>query len=349
MKDTVDTKTSSQLCAYCTGTIEDSSKDHIFPQFLGGKRKIICCKTCNSFFGHTFEANAAKVLQQVHVFISSWGIPLRSVNPVWKEAYTKDGETYNFHIGERGTVLESSKPVIELHEDGRLKSGKFPDKKRAEKVVRNLIDKGKASEDIRIEEIPSKKVFMPDLGIALHIGPEIRRLALKMCIALSTLLYNFDVAEVSEARLYLRGDPRSVPVNNVFAAFNSYEAIDSQREALSHVIYVERNQTGVYGLVQFFGAIQLFCRVGILPNKSQGAALFATLDPIAGEEKLSESSLLNLTPPPYFYSIEEASKLAEGWIMKLGDEAKKRGSNPTDLRMSRVEFHNKISVDENRK
>lgn len=337
-----DTRTSKPVCPYCIATIEDPSKDHIFPQFLGGKRKVICCKICNSVFGHTFEADAARVLQAVHVFISSWGVPLRSVTPIWKGAYTKEGETYDLLVGERGTVLESTKPVIELNEDGRLSSGKFQTKKQAERVVRNLIEKGKASENIRIEEILSTKVFMPDLGLGIYIGPEIRRLALKMCIGLSTLFPNFDLEEVAEARLYLKGDPRTVPVNNVVAAFASYDAIDSLRKALSHVIYVERTQTGVYGLVQFFGTIQLFCRVGIQPIKAQGAALLATLDPITGDETFTESSLLNLTPPPYFYSAEEAIKLADGWIMKLGDEARKRGSNPTDLRMSSVEFHDKM-------
>ncbi|MDQ3819956.1 MAG: HNH endonuclease, partial [Acidobacteriota bacterium] len=65
------------------------SRDHIFPQFLGGKRKVDCCKNCNSVFGHTFEAEAAKILQAEHVFISSWGLPLRSADPTWKAAHVQ--------------------------------------------------------------------------------------------------------------------------------------------------------------------------------------------------------------------------------------------------------------------
>src|SRR5689334_11984669 len=91
-------------CPYCTKNIEAISKDHVFPQFLGGTRKVNCCKGCNNSFGHTFEGKAAKILQSLHVFISTWGLPLKSASPIWKNAYTRDGKTYNFTVGETGVI-----------------------------------------------------------------------------------------------------------------------------------------------------------------------------------------------------------------------------------------------------
>lgn len=40
------------LCPYCLKT-EANSRDHIFPEFLGGKAGITTCACCNNTFGHT--------------------------------------------------------------------------------------------------------------------------------------------------------------------------------------------------------------------------------------------------------------------------------------------------------
>ena len=108
--------------------------------------------------------------------------------------------------------------------------------------------------------------------MTLEIGPDVRRLALKMCIALSSLLPDFDLKEIGEARLFLRGD--IAPVVNTLVAFDRYEAVDSIREALAHVIYVERGRTRVYGLVQFFGAVQIFCRLGLPVGNAEARMLW---------------------------------------------------------------------------
>jgi hypothetical protein len=328
-----DHNNSQTLCPYCIALILIPSRDHIFPQFLGGKRKVDCCKNCNSVFGHTFEAEAAKILQAEHVFISSWGIPLRSADPTWRAAHVQDGKSYDLSIGQTGVKPELAKPVIKLDEEGGVESGEFVDKKQADRFARSLIEKEKARE-VKLEVLAPPQIDLTGLGHTLVLGPDIRRTALKMCIALSTLLPDSNLEDISEARLFLRGDRRLVPVNNTLAAYNIYEAIDSRRKALSHVIYLERSQSRVYGLVQFFGVTQLFCRLGVPKSGSESAAIFASLDPVTGEEEISATFPLDLTEPPYFLSRDEYPQLIGGWLKKYRAEAITRGAtHPPDLRM----------------
>lgn len=340
----IDIAESRPLCPYCTDPILELSKDHIFPQFLGGRRRVNCCKTCNSVFGHTFEAGAAKVLQAEHVYISSWGLPLRSADPTWKAAHEHDGKTYDLSVGETSVRPKLSKPVIQYDEEGNVVSGEFADKKQGDRFARGLIEKGKAKR-VEIEHVPPASVNLMGLGNTIVLGPDLRRLALKMCVALSTLLPAFDVEEVAEARLFLRNNPASGRVMNTYPAYDVYDDIDSRREALCHVIYVERSQTRVYGVVQFFGVIQIFCRLGIYGSRSQTAALFASLDPVTGDERFSEVAPLDLAYPPYFIRREEYPRLMEGWMKKFRDEAIKRGApNPPEVEITSIEIEGHGSV-----
>jgi len=74
-------------------------------------------------------------------------------------------------------------------------------------------------------------------------------------------------------------------------------------------------------------------------NTPRSAAIFASLDPVTGEEEFSEISSLDLTEPPYMLSREEYPGLMEGWLKKYRDEAIKRGAtHPPDLRMRSLEI-----------
>lgn len=331
-------KKSSQ-CPYCEEPIIKVSRDHIFPNFLGGSRKIDSCgtgKKCNNEFGRTIEAGATKFLQPLHVFISSWGLPLRSADPTWKSAYFHGDRTYHLSVGETGVKPELANPIIEKDENGQVIRGVARSKKEAERSARQLIAKGKAKE-VKIEQEAPPKFDLKGLGMALELGPDIRRLALKMCIALSTLLPDFELAEVAEARFYLKAENSLVPVNNTLAAFDKYDAVDSLREAVSHLIYVERSKDRVYGLVQFFGVVQIFCRLGIPSDNPSVVALLATLDPVTGNEQFKSVMPLNLTEPPSIIPIQEYPRLVKGWMQKFRDEAVARGAtHPPNLKASSI-------------
>lgn len=95
----------------------------------------------------------------------------------------------------------------------------------------------------------------------------------------------------------------------------------------------------MYGVVQFFGVIQLFCRLGILGSRAPGAALMASLDPVTGDERFSDVPPLDLPYPPYFIPLEEYPRLMEGWMKKCRDEAIKRGAtNPPELGITSIEI-----------
>lgn len=319
------------ICPYCMARISEKSQDHIFPHFLGGRKQIICCKKCNNIFGHTFEAAAAKFLQPLHVFISSWGVPLRSTDPTWRGAYVHDGKPLDLSVGETGVRIKLSKPIITHDKKGEVVGAEFADKTQADNFARRMVEKGKARE-VRFQQTPPPQTDLAGLKLTLEIGPVIRRVALKMCIAVSTLLPEFGAEEVAEARELLVADPSSKPVNTL-AAYLIYEEIDSRRAALSHVIYVERDRTRVYGLVQFFGVVQLFCRLGTPKGTASQAARLALLDPVTGVEQLSAIPPLNLPEPPYWLRMEEYPKLIEGWMKKFREEAIKRGAtHPPNLK-----------------
>src|SRR5262245_30083233 len=94
----------SAACPYCWRPIASASRDHIFPKFLGGTRKIECCKSCNDVFGHTFEARARMQLHRLHVFISNFGLTLKSVDAQWPNAMTRDGVRIDFHTSADGAL-----------------------------------------------------------------------------------------------------------------------------------------------------------------------------------------------------------------------------------------------------
>lgn len=331
MVRTVTANNRENPCPYCGKTILEQSRDHIFPQFLGGRREIICCKRCNDVFGHTFEAEAAKYLQHLHVFISSWGVPLRSADPTWRGAYVHEGRPLDLSVGETGVKTSLSKPLVHRDESGQIAGIEFEDRDQAEEAARRLVEKGKAK-DVRIQEVPATQPTLEGLEIDLQIGPALRRVALKMCIGVSTFLPEFVQEDVATATQIVLADPYSKPPNTL-VAFARYDGVDALRPALSHLVFVERSERRTYALVQFFGVVQLFCRLGIPKQHAPQAALFGFLDPVAGEEVFSTASPLNIEEPPDSILIPEYPNLMQRWLVKFRDEAVKRGAtHPPDLK-----------------
>jgi hypothetical protein len=129
---------------------------------------------------------------------------------------------------------------------------------------------------------------------------------------------------VAHARAILKGDPRHLPIN-VLPAFETYTSLDAMREPLSHVIYVERDETRIYGVVQFFGVIQVYCGLGMPNGTASRAARIGILDPLKGDERFFDTQLLSL-PIPAIVGEEEFSQKAESLMGKFQEEAIKRGA-----------------------
>lgn len=323
-------------CPYCLISVDVASRDHIFPQFIGGSRTIAACKDCNDRFGHTVEAAAASQLQPLHVFISSWGVPLANKSPLWPEAYTAGDKVYDLLVGEKGVKPRLSRPVIKRDSEGQIVSGEFASRADAERAIERLAARGKLKR-AELHEVPPPITDLRGLENTFELGPAVRRLALKMCIALGTLVSGIEMSELDEGRQVLLADPGSVP-SCTLAAYGDYPGIDNRRPALSHVVYVERGSERVYGLVQFFGVVQLFCRLGKTAQPSSPSALLATLDPVAGAEEVAELGPLSLPEPPYRIHLDEYPRLVENWTRKFREEAIRRGAtHPPNLQTLSIE------------
>lgn len=311
------------VCPYCKNSIDKKSRDHIFPDFLGGRRTIICCYECNNNFGRTFEAAAAvTTLHPLHVSISSWGLKLKNTVPPWRRAYEHQGMKFDIASEEGKTKLRLSRPIVERNARGQTIAISFPDRKDAEKAIRQSKARGK-SKEATIETIRFE--VSSGMPFKFQLDKNLNRTALKMCAALSTFLPEFSVEELAIAQVGLLGTLSSSKA--VCPSFIAYSGLDSIREPLSHLVYVERGRRYVYGVVQFFGVIQLYCLLG--PSKSLvRSAHVASLDALTGKETFRSTSCLDLSPPT---NISGQKKELEAemskWLERFRESAIKRNAS----------------------
>jgi hypothetical protein len=308
------------ICPYC-GIAQANSDDHIIPQFLGGDTTIRVCKTCNDRFGHDFEAAVSDKLARITVVLAICGLkPTKRI--VWKKAYTDPDTGWEYDLNPNGE-LSLSRPYLERDAEGRISLLHIPnDEHLAQKYVASLKKKGLA------EEVEQRIVRENIKSLHLHfpIGEELRRLAVKMCVGTSHLTLADGKHDVlaSTTRAYLMNGEsvllRNIPVKT---AFWTYGALDKLRPPLSHVVYVEGDSVvqRCYGVVQFYGAIQLYV---ILDAHYSGKdfARIGFVNPCLGTECFDVTKPLNLSEAPDILprKVEEDGKL--GWLRKLDDEVR---------------------------
>ena len=310
------------LCPYCEQLIQEYSRDHIFPEFLGGSRTIAACKPCNEIFGNTFEGRAAAMLYGMQVSMSTWGLSFRQTAPRWRRALKHQGIEFDISVEGTEPKLTLSRPIKEVRKDGTLSAISFGNAKEAVRTLRNARKKGY---DNAVLETVALEMPSPSIPFRFELNQHVLRTALKMCYALSTLLPQFDPNEVAHARSILKFDPHRMHVN-VIPAFETYESLDDMHEPLSHLVYVERDESRLYGVVRFFGVLQVFCGLGRVDRKSEpGAALMGILDPITGKEKFSDAPSLSL-PIPSFTGEEGLSHANNSWFQKFKESAVARGA-----------------------
>lgn len=107
--------------------------------------------------------------------------------------------------------------------------------------------------------------------------------------------------------------------------FSRYIELEALRNPLSHLVYVESRASGLYAVVQFFGVVQLYCKLGT-PLQSIDAALVGTLDPLLGAESLVETKPLGLPEPPFSMPEADAVQGIQGWMLRFREEAIARGA-----------------------
>jgi hypothetical protein len=309
------------LCPYCAKSIRQNSRDHIFAEFLGGKKMIPTCKPCNDRAGNTFEARTAVMLYGMQVSMSTWGLSFNRTAPPWKRAHKFGALEFDVSAHDSEPKLTLSRPIKEISNEGKLISITFGNRREAERIAERARRKGNKG---AIVQKLGVEIDRPQIPFRFELSPAVLRTALKMCYALSTRLTSFTLTEVAHARSILQADPRFLPVN-VVPAFETYAALDDLRSPLSHVIYVERNGARVSGVVQFYGVIQLFCGLGTSVSSENTSAWLGVLDPLTGTERFSEleSVALNLPTP---ITEEDLPGVGKSWLEKFETSAKARGA-----------------------
>ena len=315
------------------------SGDHIFPEFLGGRRKVAACRTCNSTFGHTFEAESAKILQPIYISIATWGVPVQPLACVWQKAFTQGGKTYDLIMDASGVTPELSRavPHITFDESGDIVSREFrgTDRTRATKFGRQIVAAG-AAKDVEIVNTPPQPLDLHGLELKLEIGPALKRTAIKIACALASLLPGYHPDEISVARDVLNARNPEIP--SVTPVFWRRRAIDALRTPLSHMAYVERTQGQLHGIVQFFGIAQLHCRLGPATSDDRVAAA-GVLDPVAGTELFQETLPLDLGTPPYPVTVDDYRVGVQSWLERFREDAVARGATfPPALQMKNIDF-----------
>jgi HNH endonuclease len=309
-------------CPYCAKPIQEHSDDHIFSAFLGGKRTIATCKSCNSTFGSTFEGRASKKLQELQVSIKSWGLPMKTGSNVWKGAHEFGAlNTLKFDLYADGhkTELSLTGPVKTLEDDGKTTAILFGSMGEAERAIKNAQAKGKSA------SLEMEKFEVPFGGakFVIALGRDEKLLSLKMACALATLLKDYSANQIDMARKKFWSNDSLTTCN---ADFWAYPTLISLRPSLAHMIYVERRSSGVFAIVQLFGVVQLRMLLGENENSAAPAAIYAYLDPITGDEVVIESFLqpnILLTPPP---SASDYDRGVRRWLGMFRQAAIDRGA-----------------------
>jgi hypothetical protein len=187
----------------------------------------------------------------------------------------------------------------------------------------------------QVNTITEKKPLntMPPSTFHLNIGPEIRRLAVKMSVGLAALLRPGVKILSEESRCYLLGErPVNVPVR---IAYLSYGQLKNLRPPLGHLIFVEADpdNRSAYGVVQLFGTIQLY----VMLNDSYSGPRFSLLgsfDTLKGDERFQEITPLTLPVPPQFNTQDAVVRGVNTWKQNLLDEIERAfGTSPLKIRI----------------
>ena len=251
---------------------------------MGGRRKVPSCRECNSRSGHSFEAVVSDLFSKVHIYLAGNGLRLRVPLGRWKRAFEQDGEAYDI-VAEQGELrFLLSNPVVEIDDETRILNARFGSEKQARKVLSSIRKKYDVEAPIDISVTPA---IMPP--IELRFGQEAARLAMKMCSALASTLPAFRPDE-----LFLARDRVKKYVGTATLDFRTHELPGHLPNPLAHVLYVERTNTGVRGIVKFFGAYQFYCRIGPATLGSAPAARVGLLDPVEGMESFASVTCIDV-------------------------------------------------------
>jgi hypothetical protein len=305
-----------EICPYSQPPYGEFTDDHIFPQFLGGRKTIRVCKKCNNTFGHTFEGRASNQLKRLQVFISHFGLDLTRTSGTWPASLKIGDDTYDLLSRPEGVQYALGKPTIRKDAEGRIVGGKARSVSEAKQIEKGLIKSGQAK---GVEIFTSQDAPMEDVRLTapLSFNPDIYRLATKMAAAVLVAFGRTPIVTESGLPAYLRGTGNwpTCP------AYCDVEPIRNLRPPLSHAVYVELGDVS-YALLLMFGFLKIYVP---LPSVKETAALLGSLDPMNGDESFQEVTPVGPRTVPQ-YLFEPPSAHFQDMCDALSREAMSRGA-----------------------
>ncbi len=248
------------------------------------------------------------------------GIAVRDPGALWKAAtQTNDGLVYDFEIGPGGKRPKAPRPII-LRDpvDSKLFRIQMTDDEASWRLLR------KSFPESRFRHIgywgEREEVQLGPLHLELTLGPSQMRTALKMAFALAAKEYPEEVDKFDGARreLVLNASSDQCP-RDVAVDFRDHPSLDNLRDDLCHTIYVEQYGTAIHGIVQFYGALQIYIPLAGGLQRDYEYAVLGTLNPRSGEEKFSKVSPLKIEP------WKDGYYDALSLLHKLNDAARRSG------------------------
>jgi len=264
------------LCPYCCDR-EADSRDHVFPDFLGGRAWISACSRCNSTFGHTIEAAAFSHLRNLMFFLRHSGMqPPKPM--VWRGVgIGASGQRYDIDQDLKATP---STPTIERDMTGRITRARGS-KRHVDQIQRSLARAGRSAQ-IVAEPV---EFDLRRLNMTFPMDGAIKRLCLKMSIAAPQMRGASAALDFGTRRYLLEGI--QLDVCPVRIAINEYVELDRQRPPVGHLLYVRAasSEGRTYSIVQLFAAIQFYCELA-RDYSGPDWALLATHSPVDHSERI---------------------------------------------------------------
>ena len=295
------------LCIYCR-TNPASSKDHIFSQFLGGKRSVPACNDCNNkVFGGGFEGRVSKMFLPLMLHLTSAGATFKR-RLLWKNARVDSAGAKWDWDSRSGFVLSGPQKVpnrdLGSGEGVPALSLVFPDRASAEAALAKLVKSGQKA--VVIAQPPEWSGPERDIlgSFTFQINADVARLALKMSIAAASL-FGLVVEVDPDVRTYLLKAENHQCVMIATSERQEFESLNLP--PFAHSIYVEGDpERGLcHSVVRLFGGVyQLYC---ILSRnyKGESSSSLAVLDFVNDLEDFRSVDFRGLTPPPVAFNVRE--------------------------------------------
>jgi hypothetical protein len=270
------------------------------------------------------------MLHPLLVCLNGVGVPVIDPGAKWKRAFTReDGQVYDFSFGKDGNMVQSTRPILREDEtDPKKVHMRVGDDATGHRLLRQFVESGKYRIASRGER---SWVDFGDVKLEIGLGSDLRRAALKSSFACAVKFFPGETPRFTQAREDLANtDAASMP-GSVSADLRSHPRLDEQRADLCHVVYIEQSDSVIHGVVQYFGAFQLWIELSNDAVQPHDCAIIGTLDPISCEESFRTIEPLRI-PPCRTALVDGALP-----IRKFNASAYKRGAKrPETLKLTAV-------------